>query len=236
MATLSIVVPCYNEEATVGELLRRVCVADLGGHQMEVIVVDDGSSDRTVELVERFRAGHPKVQLLIQPCNMGKGAAVRRGLKQAQGDLVVVQDADLEYDPRDFRQMLELFRLPQVAVVFGSRRLLPDHRGSGYFYYWGAQGINLITNLLYGVRISDQFTCYKMMRRSLLTRVSLCSDGFAVDAELVAKLLRLKARIFEVPVTYHPRTRAQGKKIRTSDGLQWFWQIVKYRFLPYRWW
>ena len=220
MLTLSIIVPCYNEEGTVVELLRRVVGADLGACRKEIIVVDDGSTDRTVQLLTALAAEVAEMRLLVQPRNMGKGAAVRRGLAAAGGDLVIVQDADLEYDPRDFRQMIELFRLPQVTAVFGSRRMLPDHEGSGVFYYWGAQCINLATNLLYGVRITDQFTCYKMIRRSLLPQLKLKGNRFAIDAELVAKLLRKKQRIYEVPITYRPRTRAQGKKIKIRDREQ----------------
>ena len=116
-------------------------------------------------------------------------------------------------------------------LVCGPRCLRRGHKGSGALYYWGAQCINLVTNLLYGVRLSDQFTCYKMMRRYLLEQLNLQGEGFEIDGELVAKLLKLKQRIFEVPITYHPRTRKQGKKIRVGDGARWFWQIIKHRFL-----
>lgn len=230
MPTLSVIVPCYNEQATVVELLQQVLRVDLGNYKKEIIVVDDGSSDTTLTKVRMLLPQYPKLRLLVLP-HRGKGAAIRAGLKRATGDLVVVQDADLEYDPNDWRQMLELFRLPPVNVVFGSRRLLPDHKGSGTLYYWGAQCINLVTNLLYGVRLSDQFTCYKMMRRHLLKRLNLRGEGFEIDGELVAKLLKSKQRIYEVPITYHPRTRRQGKKIKVGDGARWFWQIIKYRFL-----
>jgi len=231
MPTLSIIVPCYNEQATVVELLHQVLRADLGNYKKEIIVVDDGSSDTTPTKVRTLLPQYPELHLLALP-HRGKGAAIKAGLKRAIGDLVVVQDADLEYDPNDWRQMLELFRLPPVHVVFGSRRLLPDHKGSGALYYWGAQCINLVTNLLYGVRLSDQFTCYKMMRRHLLEKLNLQGEGFEIDGELVAKLLKLKECIYEVPITYHPRNRQQGKKIKVGDGARWFWQIIKHRFLP----
>lgn len=230
MPTLSIIVPCYNEQATVVGLLHQVLRVDLGNYKKEIIVVDDGSSDTTLAKAKTLLSQHPELHLLALP-HRGKGFAIKAGFKKATGDLVIVQDADLEYDPNDWRQMLELFRLPSVHVVFGSRRLLPDHKGSGTLYYWGAQCINLVTNLLYGVRLSDQFTCYKMMRRHLLEKLNLQGEGFEIDGELVAKLLKLKECIYEVPITYHPRTRRQGKKIKVSDGARWFWQIIKYRFL-----
>jgi len=148
MPTLSIIVPCYNEEATVVELLRRVVAADLGGYGREVLVVDDGSQDQTVELVEGVIKGGVSMRLLRQPQNMGKGAAVRRGFKEATGDLIVIQDADLEYDPADFKQMVELFYSSEVNVVFGSRRMRAENDHSGWLYYLGAQAINLVTNIL----------------------------------------------------------------------------------------
>src|SRR3989344_3400884 len=232
--TLSIIIPCYNEGRTISQLLRRVLRVQFAQYEKEIIVVDDGSRDDTTAQVQALMAAYPQLRLLQQPHNMGKGAAVRRGFAAATGALVVVQDADLEYDPEDLQQLLALFRLPQVMAVFGSRRLLPGHLGSGALYYWGAQAINLTTNLLYGVWLSDQFTCYKMLRREVLEHLPLRSNGFAIDAELVAKLLRRSIRIFEVPITYQPRTRQQGKKIRVQDGWHWLWQIIKYRLYPLR--
>lgn len=233
---LSIVIPCYNEERTVGGLLRRVLAVGLEDFDKEVLLVDDGSTDRSRSIAEGVAREFPDVvRVLAQSTNQGKGAAIRRGCLEAQGDLVVIQDADLEYDPEDFRQMLALFRLPEVAVVFGSRRMLPNPVSST-LYYSGAPLVTALTYLLYGRRLSDQFTCYKMLRRALLTRLSLREKGFTVDAELIAKLLRLGERIYEVPITYRPRSRAEGKKVRLEDGLQWVWQLLKYRVLPKHQW
>ena len=234
--TLSVVISCYNEERTIGELLRRVLEADLGVVNTEVLVVDDGSTDRSPVIAQKIASLHPeRLRVLIQPRNQGKGAALQRGIQEASGDLVVIQDADLEYDPRDFRQMLELFRLPEVSVVFGSRRLLRNPVSSK-LYYSGAPLVTALTVLLYGTRISDQFTCYKMVRRELLARIPLRSRGFAVDAELIAKLIRLGERIQEVPITYHPRSRSEGKKVRLRDGVLWIWELLKHRFSdPRRW-
>lgn len=228
---LSIIIPCYNEAKTIAEILRRVQEVSLGGVQKEILVIDDGSKDESAAIVETLAVSQPSIRLLRQPHNLGKGAAMQRGFKEATGDLVVIQDADLEYDPADWQQMIALFHLPQVDVVFGSRRLLPGNRTSGLFFYFGAQLINLFTNILYGARISDQFTCYKMTRSSVLQKIPLHSNRFAVDAELTAKLLRLGQFIQEVPITYNPRGRKEGKKIRFRDGLSWLWQIIKYRFV-----
>jgi dolichol-phosphate mannosyltransferase len=234
---LSIIIPCYNEDKTIGELLRRVLAADLGPVDKDIIVVDDASSDRSAEIVREIERRHSgMVRLLVQPENRGKGAAVRRGLEAAQGELVVIQDADLEYDPRDFRPMLALFDGPDVTVVFGSRRLLPGNPISGLWEYLGAQVINAFTNMLYGARITDQFTCYKMFRRELIPQLKLRTAGFEFDAELTAKLLRLGQRVREVPIHYAPRSRAQGKKIRWRDGVAWLWQIIKHRFTRREYW
>lgn len=234
---LSVIVPCYNEEKTIHRLILRVLEADFLGLDREIIIIDDASGDRSVEIVSQMAAQHPaQVRVFRQGKNMGKGAALRRGLAEANGDLVVIQDADLEYNPNDLRHMIPLFDLPDVHVVFGSRRLLPGNAVSGFAEYWGAQIINLFTNILYGARISDQFTCYKMFRRELLEEIPLHSSRFEFDAELTAKLLRIGERVQEVPITYQPRSRAEGKKIRWRDGLAWLWQIIKHRFTNPKYW
>lgn len=222
--TLSVIIPCYNEEATIAELLNRVAAVATPGVAREVLVVDDGSTDNSAQLVLEHAYTNPSVRLLQQP-NQGKGSAVRAGLAAASGDLVVIQDADLEYDPEDWQQMLLLFKNPEVQAVFGSRRMLSTNPTSGFFYYWGAELINITTNILYGRRVTDQFTCYKMMRRSMLPQLHLRSDGFEFDAELVAKIFRKGLVVCEVPIRYAPRSVEQGKKIRPQHGLAWLWQI-----------
>lgn len=230
---LSVVIPCYNEQRTLAQVLERFVTLQIPDVTFEVIVVDDASRDGSVRIGEEFQRRYPSlIRLLRQPRNQGKGAAVRRGFAEASGDLIVIQDADLEYDPSDFSQMISLFSLPEVEVVFGSRRLLRSNPVSGVFFYWGAQMINLFTNFLFGARISDQFTCYKMFRRRLLKDIPLHSDRFEIDAELTAKMLRLGTQVQEVPIHYYPRTLAEGKKIRFRDGLSWTWQLIKHRFSP----
>lgn len=233
--TLSIIIPCYNEERTVGELLSRVLAVDIGSIQKDIIVIDDFSKDNSRNIVKKIAEQNSgNVRLLAQSRNMGKGAAVWRGMQEAKGNLVVIQDADLEYNPEDFRHMLLLFDMPQVDVVFGSRRLLLGNKVSGAAEYIGAQVINAFTNLLYGARISDQFTCYKMFRRELIPRLHMQSQRFEFDAELTGKLLRLGQHVQEVPIRYTPRSRAEGKKIRWRDGVAWLWQIIKYRFITWQ--
>lgn len=228
--TLSIVIPCYNEEGTLGALLRRVLAADLGDVRKEMLVVDDGSTDESRAIAEAVAREHPEtVRVLVQPRNLGKGAALQRGFREAIGDLVAIQDADLEYDPNDFRQMLALFRLPAVQVVFGSRRLMKNPVSSK-LYYSGVPLITLLTALLYQRHITDQFTCYKMLRRELVRKLTLHERGFMVDAELLAKLFRLGIPIHEVPITYRPRTRAEGKKVTLRHGFQWVGALIRYRF------
>lgn len=234
---LSVIIPCFNEEQTIAQVLQQVLGADLLKLEREIIVIDDGSNDQSVNIVAGIRNKNlGQIKLLIQPTNRGKGAAIRRGFNDSTGDLIVIQDADLEYNPQDLRHMISLFDLPDVNIVFGSRRLLKRNAVSGLAEYWGAQVINLFTNLLYNARISDQFTCYKMIRRQLLEAIPLRSNGFEIDAELTAKLLRLGYAVQEVPITYFPRTRDQGKKIRWRDGVAWLGQIIKHRFTsPNHW-
>ncbi len=234
--TVSIVIPCLNEERTLGELLRRVVAVDLGEVRKEVLVVDDGSTDGSRAIAEEAAARHVGlIRVLAQPQNFGKGAALQRGFLEATGDLVVIQDADLEYDPGDFRQMIAAFHIPDVAAVFGSRRLRKNPVSTA-LYYSAVPLVTALTFLLYGTRISDQFTCYKMLRRDLVARIPLKARGFTVDAELIAKLFRLGVRIHEVPISYRPRSRAEGKKVRFRDGVVWCWQLFKHRFTdPARW-
>ncbi len=233
---LSIVIPCYNEERTIATIIERVLAVDLGPTTKEVLVVDDGSTDRSAALAEALAIRYPGVlRVLRQPTNMGKGAALQRGFQEAAGDLVAIQDADLEYDPQDFQQMLALFRLPGVSVVFGSRRLI-HNPVSNALYYSVVPFVTIVTYLLYQRRISDQFTCYKMIRRDLLRRIPLRARGFVVDGELLAKLFRLGVDIHEVPITYRPRGREEGKKVRLRDGFHWMWELVRQRFSdPARW-
>jgi dolichol-phosphate mannosyltransferase len=227
---ISVVIPAYNEERTILALIEKVFAVDLGPVQKEIIVVNDGSKDGTGEAL---RAYDGRVTVLTHPQNRGKGAAVRTGFQRATGEYVVVQDADLEYTPTDFKTMLEYARAHDALVVFGSRRL-PHPEGAqerGHWkFYLGGVVLTALTNVLYGTRITDEPTCYKMIHRDVLKRVSLTAEGFEFCPEITAKIARLGIPIHEVPIRYSPRSVADGKKIRFRDGLIAIWTLLKHRF------
>jgi glycosyltransferase involved in cell wall biosynthesis len=226
---LSIVIPAYNEENTLAQLLERVFAVGFAP-DTEIIVVNDGSTDRTGEIL---RAYENRVLVITHPKNRGKGAAVRTGFAHATGEYVVVQDGDLEYDPNDIARMFAVALEKKLPVVYGSRRLpIPGekiHRGSWY-YYLGGLGVTWAANLLYGLRLTDEPTCYKMVRRDVLNRITLTSEGFEFCPEVTAKIARLAVPIYEMPIHYDPRTSAQGKKIRAKDGFIALWTLLKNRF------
>lgn len=229
--TLSIVVPAYNERPTVQELLRRVAGAPLPeGVGREVVVVDDGSTDGTRELLrELAAAGDPlPFRLLEQPQNRGKGAAIRAGFAAATGDFVVVQDADLEYDPREYPNLLQPILDGEADVVYGSRFLGGPHRVLFFWHYLGNRFLTTLSNMLTDLNLSDMETCYKMFRREALAGVALRSDRFGIEPELTARMARRGARIYEVPISYRGRTYAEGKKIGWKDGLAAIWAILRY--------
>jgi dolichol-phosphate mannosyltransferase len=225
----SIVIPCYNEEATLDEILRRVWRVELPGVDRQILIVDDGSTDGSAAIARRWAAAHSQsIQLIELSENRGKGAAVIAGFARADGDVVIVQDADLEYDPRDYRRILARFDDPTVHVVYGSR-VLGSRNRSYSRYYWGGRVLSLIASLLHHCRLTDEPTCYKSLRRDVLRRLSLRSRGFEICPELTAKVLRLGYRIHETPIRYRPRSFAQGKKIRPWDAVVAVWTLMKYR-------
>jgi glycosyltransferase involved in cell wall biosynthesis len=234
MPRLSIVIPAYNERPTVRELLRRVAEAPLpGGLEREVVVVDDGSTDGTRELLrELAAAGEPiPFRLVEQPENRGKGAAIRAGLAAAGGDYLLIQDADLEYDPRDYRVLLQPILDDEADVVFGSRFLGGPHRVLFYWHYLGNRFLTMLSNMLTDLNLSDMETCYKVFRREVLEGIELRSDRFGIEPELTAKVARRGARIYEVPISYRGRTYAEGKKIGWKDGFAAIWAILRYNLL-----
>lgn len=230
MRKVSIVIPCYNERATVEELLRRVLEAPLpDGVEREVLIVDDASTDGTRELL-RTLAGREGAQfrLLEQSRNQGKGAALRRGFAEAQGEIVLIQDADLEYDPQEYAKLLEPILAGDADVVYGSRFLGGPHR---VLFFWHALGnwfLTTVSNMFTNLNLSDMETCYKVFKRSVLDGVPLRSNRFGIEPELTAKFARRKARIYEVPISYHGRTYAEGKKIGWKDGFSALWAILRY--------
>jgi glycosyltransferase involved in cell wall biosynthesis len=236
---LSIVIPVYNEAPTLRESIQRVIAVDL---DKELIVVDDGSTDGSRELVaelgekglaawlprpEQMR-GRNEVRAHLQPRNMGKGAALRTGFSLATGDIVVIQDADLEYDPRDLVQLIQPIRDGIADVTFGSRFIGTPRRA---LYFWHSalnRGLTLASNMLNDINITDMETCYKAFRREIIQSVDIEENRFGIEPELTAKVAKMRVRIYEVPISYHGRTYAEGKKIGWKDGVRAMYCIVKY--------
>jgi glycosyltransferase involved in cell wall biosynthesis len=222
---LSVVMPAFNEKATIEEIVRRVLAVPL---RTQLIVVDDGSTDGTRDILGRLQA-ELGFTLLLQPRNMGKGAALRRGFDAVNGDLVVIQDADLEYSPEEFPTLIELIREGRADVVYGSR-FLGRHRVFLFTHYVGNRFLTLLTNILYNTMLSDMETCYKVMRTEVLRSMTLRSDGFGIEPELTAKIFKRGYRVYEVPITYDGRGYDEGKKIGWRDGVVALWVLIKYRF------
>lgn len=224
---LSVVVPVFNEAASLREIVGRVLAVPLS---LEVLVVDDGSTDATPLIADELAARDPRVRTLHLPHNRGKGAAVRCGIAAAVGEVVVIQDGDLEYDPQDFVPMLAEMRRRGSPVVYGSRRLRYRSAAAGGRFYWGGVAVTTFTNLLYGARLTDEPTCYKMWARELIQSIPLVADGFEFCPEVTAKVLKRGIAIPEVQIRYQPRSRAEGKKIRVRDGWRALWTLLRLRF------
>jgi glycosyltransferase involved in cell wall biosynthesis len=222
---LSVVMPAYNEQATIEEIVRRVVAVPL---RTELIVVDDGSKDQTREILTRLAAELP-IKVIFQPSNGGKGAALRRGFEEITGDLVAIQDADLEYSPEEFPELIDLIVQGRADVVYGSR-FLGRHRVFMFTHYVGNRIVTLLTNILYNTMLSDMETCYKVMRAEVLRSFQLESNGFGIEPELTAKIFKRGYRVYEVPITYDGRGYDEGKKITWRDGFVALWVLLKYRF------
>lgn len=222
---LSVVMPCYNERATIEEIIRRVVAVPI---RTELIVVDDGSNDGTRDILTDLARELP-FKLILQPTNAGKGAALRRGFQDVTGDLVVIQDADLEYSPEEFPELIALICDGRADVVFGSR-FLGRHRVFMFSHYLGNRLVTLMTNVLYNTMLSDMETCYKVMRTEVLRSMTLDSNGFGIEPEMTAKIFKRNYRVYEVPITYDGRGYDEGKKITWRDGIVAMWVLMKYRF------
>jgi glycosyltransferase involved in cell wall biosynthesis len=226
---VSVVIPCYNEIATVADLLRRVRSVAL---ELEVIVVDDGSTDGTRDLLTRLQKEGLVDELVFHGKNAGKGAALRTGFDRATGDVVVIQDADLEYDPAEFPVLLEPILTGKADAVFGSRFLGGPHRVLLFWHSVGNRFLTLLSNMLTDLNLTDMETCYKMVRRDLLQGLPLSASRFAIEPELTARLAQAGARIYELPISYDGRSYADGKKIGWRDGVSAIWAIFKYNLTP----
>ncbi|MCE9547827.1 MAG: glycosyltransferase family 2 protein [Planctomycetia bacterium] len=223
---LSIVMPVYNEVDTIDEILSRVLAVPL---EKEIIVVDDHSTDGTRDRLAKY-VNVAGIQVVYHDKNYGKGRAIRTGLQHARGEIVVVQDADLEYDPADLVALIAPLRSGAAQVVFGSRRLKPENPRSLPLYFVGGMFLNWLTCKMYRIRITDAATCYKMMSTDLLRSLDLQCEGFEFCAEVIAKLARRKIPIVEVPISYAPRTTLAGKKLRWWDGFDVLWTLIRCKF------
>jgi glycosyltransferase involved in cell wall biosynthesis len=222
---LSVVMPAYNERDTIEEMIRRVLAIPM---RVELIVVDDGSQDGTRDILARLATELP-FKLVLKPANGGKGSALRRGFQEVAGDLVVIQDADLEYSPEEFPDLVSLICEGRADVVYGSR-FLGRHRVFLFTHYAGNRFLTLVTNILYNTMLTDMETCYKVMRTEVLRSMTLESDGFGIEPELTAKIFKRHYRVYEVPITYDGRNYDEGKKITWLDGFVALWVLLKYRF------
>lgn len=231
--TLSIIIPSYNEEKTILSVLDSVFSVDLVfAVKKEVIVVNDGSTDDTERKVRRYVDSHKdyNIKYISSRCNKGKGAAIRKALLEVSGDYVIIQDADLEYDPGDYNIILKTLIDEDREVVYGSRFLIHENRHSYRSFYIGGRIVSFFTNILYGQKLTDEPTCYKIFRTSLLKSLALRCERFEFCPEVTAKVSKLGIKIKEVPIHYYPRTIENGKKIKWSDGLEALWTLLKYRF------
>jgi glycosyltransferase involved in cell wall biosynthesis len=222
---LSVVMPVYNERETIEEIIGRVLAVPI---RIQLIVVDDGSKDGTRDILTALKQKHD-FTLIFQERNQGKGAALRRGFQEVSGDVVVIQDADLEYSPEEYPQLIELICTGRADAVFGSR-FLGRHRVFLFTHYLGNRLLTVITNVLYNTMLSDMETCYKVMRTDVLRSMTLKSDSFGIEPELTAKIFKRGFRVYEVPITYDGRGYDEGKKITWRDGFVALWVLLKYRF------
>jgi glycosyltransferase involved in cell wall biosynthesis len=228
---LSIVIPAYNEKTTIREILRRVGEVELPGFvEREIVVVDDGSTDGTGDMLREMEQRDDPVpfRLFEQPENRGKGAAIRRGFQEAGGDLLLIQDADLEYHPRDYPALLQPILDNEADVVYGSRFLGGPHRVLYFWHSLGNRFLTTVSNIFTDLNLSDMETGYKVFRREVVDGLELRSRRFGIEPELTAKVARRGARIFEVPISYWGRTYAEGKKIGWKDGVAAVWAILRY--------
>jgi glycosyltransferase involved in cell wall biosynthesis len=223
---LSVVMPVYNERATLQEVVLKVLAVPL---EIELICVDDGSRDGSREILAQLQSEHPQIRAVLQPTNMGKGAALRRGIQEATGDFVIIQDADLEYDPAEYPLMIEPLIQGKADVVFGSRFLGgAPHRVLYFWHSVGNRALTLLSNCLTNINLSDMETCYKVFRRDVIQAIPIEENRFGFEPEITVKVARRNLRIYEVGISYWGRTYEEGKKIGWKDGVRALYCLLKY--------
>ncbi len=222
---LSVVMPCYNEIDTIDTIVAMVLAQPF---DIELVIVDDGSRDGTRDALARLAAGDARIRVFLQERNQGKGAALRRGFREATGDIVLIQDADLEYNPNEYERLVEPILQGKADVVYGSRFAGDSHR---VLYYWHSVGnwmLTTMSNIITDLNLTDMETCYKVFRRDVIQAIQLEEDRFGIEPEMTAKISQLEVRIWEVPVSYNGRTYAEGKKIGLKDAVRAVYAITKY--------
>ena len=230
--TLSIVIPAYNEEKTIAALVEKVLTVDLRQLQREIILVNDCSRDRTGAVIDALAAAHPGlIRALHHPVNLGKGAALRTGFARATGDWVIIQDADLEYDPEEYVLLLEPILKGKADVVYGSRFLgTGAHRVVYFWHSLGNRFLTMLSNMCTNINLTDMETCYKLFRREIIQQIQIKEERFGFEPEITAKVAKLKCRIYEVGISYYGRPYEEGKKIGWKDGFRAIWCILKYNW------
>jgi glycosyltransferase involved in cell wall biosynthesis len=228
---LSVLIPCFNEQATIAEIVGQVRnVGPSLGLEMEIVIVDDGSTDGTRAILEKLEAGG-QLRVVLMERNSGKGAAVQRALREATGDIMLIQDADLEYDPTDYPSLLKPIITGKAQVVYGSR-FIGAHRAMYFWHSLGNRFLTLLTNMLYDTTLTDMETCYKVFTADVARGLKLSSPRWGFDPEITAKVLRTGVRIYEVPISYAGREFAEGKKISWRDAFVVMGTLIRCRFLP----
>ena len=227
MHKLSIVIPVYNEKKTITKILSLIEAVHLSDVEKEIIIVDDNSNDGTRDILQGLQ---DKYKVILHKKNQGKGAALRTGFEHITGDIVIIQDADLEYDPQDYYKLIKPIIDGKEKVVYGSRNLGKNNKSSAFSYYWGGIFLSWLTNFLYHTKITDEPTCYKVFRADLLKDLDLKCQGFEFCPEVTAKIANRGINIHEEAISYYPRSVAEGKKIKWRDGWTAIWTLIKNRF------
>lgn len=223
---LSVVMPVYNEQATLRYVVERVLSVGL---EIELLCVDDGSTDGSPQILADLQKQFPRMRVLVQPRNIGKGAALRRGIQEATGDYVIIQDADLEYDPSEYSRLLEPLETGQADVVYGSRFLgAGPHRVLYFWHFVGNWLLTLLSNMITNLNMSDMETCYKVFRREVIQAIPIEEDRFGFEPEITVKIAKRQLRVYEIGISYWGRTYAEGKKIGWRDGFRALWCLAKY--------
>ncbi|MDI6767591.1 MAG: glycosyltransferase family 2 protein [Bacteroidota bacterium] len=224
---LSVIIPVYNEEKTLRQILDKVLNVNI---EKEIIIVDDYSRDNTRQIIQEYEM-LPNVKVVLHERNYGKGKAIRSGIQQITGDVVIIQDADLEYEPEDYPALIKPIVDGQTNVVYGSRDLGITNQHSYFSFYIGGKFLSWLTNFLYNSNITDEPTCYKVFKADVIKSIPLVCVRFEFCPEITAKVLKRGERIVEIPIRYYPRKKSEGKKIRWKDGLEAIWTLIKYKFI-----